>query len=245
MLDLFGDGVRFVHVVFGFTGLAAFWVPVFVKKGGVNHVRFGKFYVWSAYVVLAGAAIALCLRFLSLAEQGLGPADEPALYAFLIFLAYLTLVTFVIVRHGMQVLSVKRDPTALRTPVNRGLAFASIAASIALIGYALALAPPNRLLLLALSPIGLGVGLGNLRYMKRPPASPRAWMYEHLGAMLGGGIAFHTAFAVFGASRLFDIGLSGSLAMIPWVAPAAIGIPATIIWTRHYRRRFGELGAPA
>ncbi len=77
--------------------------------------------------------------------------------------------------------------------------------------------------------------------MKGAVPSPRGWMYEHLGAMLGAGIAFHTAFAVFGASRLFDIGLTGWVSVIPWVLPAAVGIPATIIWTRSYRRRYGEL----
>ena len=101
------------------------------------------------------------------------------------------------------------------------------------------------ILLFALSPIGIGAGSGNLRYMNTPPSSPRGWMYEHLGAMLGAGIAFHTAFAVFGSTRLFDIGLTGWIAIIPWVLPAAIGIPATVIWTRHYRRKFGELEAAA
>jgi len=245
MFDLITDGARLVHVVFGFAGLAAFWIPVFAKKGATTHVRFGKIFVWSAYVVLAGAAIALTGRFVSLSFDGVGPRDNPGLYAFMIFLAYLTLVTFVTVRHGMVVLRHKRDPAKVRTPLNAALAYAAIAASVALILYAIIESPPNFIVLLALSPIGLGVGSGNLRYMRNPPGSPRAWMYEHLGAMLGAGIAFHTAFAVFGSAQLFDIGLSGGLAIVPWVAPAAIGIPATIIWTRHYRRKFGEIGAAA
>lgn len=241
MFDMLGESARWVHVVFGFTGLAAFWVPIFAKKGAANHVRFGRIFVWSAYVVLAGAALALGSRLASLLDQGIGPGEQPALFAFMVFLAYLTLVTFVTVRHGMQVLRHKRDPAALRTKLNVLLAIASILASGGLIAYALIVSPPNLVVLLALSPIGFGVGIGNLRYMNNPPGSPRAWMYEHLGAMLGAGIAFHTAFAVFGAAQLFDIGLSGWLAVVPWVAPAAIGIPATIIWTRHYRRKYGEL----
>lgn len=245
MFELIGDGARFIHVIFGFAGLAAFWVPILAKKGAATHVRFGKIFVWSAYVVLAGAAIALANRFLSLALEGVGPSDNPGLYAFMIFLAYLTLVTFVTVRHGMVVLRHKRDPAAVRTTLNVMLAYAAIAASTGLVLYAIIASPPNIVVLLALSPIGFGVGTSNLRYMRNPPASPRAWMYEHLGAMLGAGIAFHTAFAVFGSAQLFDIGLSGGLAVVPWVAPAAIGIPASIVWTRYYRRKFGELGAPA
>ena len=242
-MEFLGDSARLIHIVFGFAGLAAFWVPIFAKKGAVNHVRFGKIFVWSAYVVLAAAALALLLRTLDLALRGVGPADEPGLFGFMVFLGYLTLITFVTVRHGMCVLQSKRDPGSVRTPLNVSLAYASVAASLIVIAYALIISPPNIVILLALSPIGFGVGFGNLRYMRNAPATRRAWMYEHLGAMLGAGIAFHTAFAVFGANRLFDIGLTGWVAVIPWILPAAVGIPATILWTRHYRRKFGELRA--
>lgn len=240
-MEMLGDIVRLTHVAFGFVGLAAFWVPVFAKKGGVNHVRLGRIFVVCAYVVLAGAALALILRLLSNVADGIGPREQPALYAFIVFLGYLTLVTFVIVRHGTGVLRHKRDPASLNTKTNTLLAYLSIVASLFIVGYALVMQPPNAILLYALSPIGFGVGFGNLRYMRSAAPSPREWMYEHLGAMLGAGIAFHTAFAVFGASRLFELGLSGWLQVIPWVLPAAVGIPATAIWTRHYRRRFGEL----
>jgi len=244
-MSFFGESARFVHVVFGFAGLFAFWIPVFATKGAVNHVRFGKFFVWSAYVVLAAATLALVTRTVELFGRGIGPADQPQLFAFIVFLAYLTLVTFVTVRHGMAVLRHKREPAALRTQPNIVLAYSAIAASVAIIFYALILSPPNKILLFALSPIGLGAGFGNLRYMRSSSLSPREWMYEHLGAMLGSGIAFHTAFAVFGSNRLFDIGLTGWVAVIPWIAPAAIGIPAITLWTRHYRRKFGELGTAA
>ena len=234
-MHFLGESARFIHVAFGASGLVAFWIPVFSRKGAVNHVRFGKVFVWSAYVVLVAAAVALLARVSDLWMRQIGPADEPTLYAFIVFLGYLTFVTFVIVRHGMEVLRNKRNPAGLYNNLNIALAYGSIAASIGIIFYAIVLSPPNKILLFALSPIGLGNGFGQLRYMKSDTPSKRAWMYEHLGAMLGAGIAFHTAFAVFGATRLFDIGLTG------WVAPAVIGIPAIAIWTRHYRRKFGEL----
>jgi hypothetical protein len=237
----FAESARFVHVVFGTIGLVAFWIPVFTRKGAVNHVRFGKIFVWSAYIVLAAAALSLTIRVSELVASGTGPADEPSLFAFIVFLGYLVLVTFVSVRHGTSVLRHKRDPEGLNTGLNSGLAYLAMGASVFIIVYALTLSPPNKILLLALSPIGLGIGYGNLRYMRSESPSKRAWMYEHLGAMIGSGIAFHTAFAVFGVTRLFDIGLDGWIAVIPWVAPTAIGIPAITIWTRHYRRKFGEV----
>ncbi len=236
-----GESARLVHVLFGAIGLFAFWIPVFAKKGAVNHIRYGKIFVWSAYIVLSAAAVALFARTTDLSMRRIGTSDEPMLYAFIVFLGYLTFVTFVIVRHGMAVLRHKRDPAGLRTNLNIALAYGSIAASVGIILYALLISPPIKILLFALSPIGFGTGYGNLRYMKSGAPSQRAWMYEHLGAMLGAGIAFHTAFAVFGSTRLFELSLTGWVAVIPWIAPAAIGIPAITIWTRHYRRKFGEL----
>lgn len=240
-MSFLGESARFIHILFGAIGLAAFWIPVFAKKGAVNHVRFGKIFVWSAYIVLSAAGIALFSRVSDLLARDIGPADEPLLFSFIVFLGYLTFVTFVAVRHGMAVLKNKRDPASVRTNLNIVLAYGAILASVSLVLYALLLSPPTKVLLLALSPIGLGTGYGNLRYMRSGTPSKRAWMYEHLGAMLGSGIAFHTAFAVFGSTRLFDIGLTGWVAVIPWVAPAAIGIPAITIWTRHYRQKFGEI----
>ena len=240
MLELFGDSFRFIHVAFGAVGLAAFWFPVFARKGATLHVKAGKVFVWCAYVVLAAAALALLSRVAGLLAAGLGPTDRPALFGFIVFLGYLTLVTYVIVRHGMGVLRHKRDPAALQTPLNITLAYAAIGASVCIILYALVIAPPNRILLFALSPLGFLIGSGNLSFMKLAQPSARAWFYEHMGAMLGAGIAFHTAFAVFGMTRLFDIGISGWVAVIPWILPTLIGVPATAIWTRHYRRKFGD-----
>jgi hypothetical protein len=240
MLDFLGDSARFVHIAFGAVGLVAFWVPVFARKGANLHVKAGKVFVWCAYVVLAAAAAALLSRVTGLLLAGQYPSDQPGLYSFIVFLSYLTLVTFATVRHGMALLRHKREPGALRTPIHLVIAWSAIGASVGVIAYALFMDSPVQVLLLALSPIGFLTGRGMLRYMSAPDASPREWWYEHMGAMLGAGIAFHTAFAVFGATRLFDIGLTGYIAVIPWVTPAIIGVPAIAIWTRYYRRKFGE-----
>ena len=90
----------------------------------------------------------------------------------------------------------------------------------------------------ALSPIGLLIGRGNLRYARRPAASHMSWWYEHMRSMLAGGIAFHTAFLVIGAGRFLGTYFTGPYALIPWVLPSMIGIPATQIWIGYYRTRF-------
>ena len=234
----FEELLRGVHIIFGFAGLAAFWVPVIAPKGGVSHRRFGRIFVRCAWVVLGSAGVAVAYHLASLHASGLGPSDRPNQYAFLVFLGYLSLVTWINVRHAVAVLVHKRDPAALATPLNVALGWTCVAASVVLIVFALWLRPPSMVVLLALSPIGFGIGGAILRYLRRPPELVRAWMFEHLGAMIGAGIAFHTAFAVFGVTRLFDYQPTGITGVLPWILPAAIGIPATVILTRHYRRRY-------
>ena len=76
-----------------------------------------------------------------------------------------------------------------------------------------------------------------------------AWWYKHMEAMIGNGVAFHTAFLVFGARGVIGGVLEGPLALLPWVLPTAIAIPALHFWIRSYKRKFGELpreaGEPA
>lgn len=233
--------LRYIHVIFGFAGLVAFWVPILARKGGPNHIRFGTIFVRCAWVVLASALLAVVYHLINMNVSGITLADRPQTYAFLAFLAYLALVTGINIRHAIGVLRHKQDPAALGTPLNINLGRLAIASSVLLIIFALWLRPSNIIILLALSPIGLGIGIGILAYCKKPPASRHEWLYEHLGGIIGAGIAFNTAFAVFGSRQLFDYDFDGWVGVMPWVLPVAVGIPATFIWTRHYRRRFGEL----
>ena len=240
-MELFETVLVYLHVTFGFAGLAAFWIPVLTRKGGRTHRRFGRIYVYCAYVVLASAAASVTYRLIGFFAEGNAIADNPTGVSFLVFLGYLSIVTFITVRHGDAVLNSKQDPQSMNTAVNKALAGVAIAASSGLILFTLVVNPPTRIVLFALSPIGVLLGTGILKYVTGTNHSPRAWLYEHLGSMLGGGIAFHTAFAVFGSARLFDLGLSGWMAVIPWALPAAIGIPASALWTRHYQKKFGEV----
>lgn len=235
------DSLRWVHVIAGFTGLAAFWVPIFARKGGARHVLFGRIFKYCAYVVLLGALLSISLHLAQGVAEGHGPRNAASSFAFLVFLAYLAWVTFVGLRHGIAVLQHKKDLTVMNTPLNRVIAWSANFSSVGLIAYALVFSPPNNILLFALSPIGLATGIGILKAIKGKRPEGKAWFYEHMGAMMGTGIAFHTAFAVFGSGQLFNLGLSGFVAVIPWILPALIGIPAINLWTRHYKRRFGDL----
>lgn len=226
---------RWLHIVIGFIGLTAFWVPIIAQKGGLFHRRLGQVFRYCGFIVVGTACISVTLYLFQLLQAGRGPADYPEDWAFLLFLGYLALATGVMLSHGMAVLKYKKDLRTMASPYRLGLGYLMIFASLFIIAWALYWRPGNMLLLLVLSPLGIGNGWSILTLMRQKASDPRIWLYEHLGAMIGAGIAFHTAFAVFGANRLFNYPMSGVLSILPWVLPAAIGIPATYLWTRHYR----------
>jgi hypothetical protein len=234
------------HVAAGVIGLAAFWTPVLSRKGGAAHVQVGRvFFKATAVVALTGLAMAVLFLVDPLGVKpldGVVTKERAAAAATQIrlaapFLAYLVLITFTPVHHGVRVLQTRETPERLRTRFHTLVNVAAILGSFGMIVLALAARQP---IYAALSPIGILAGRGNLRFARSPRETRMAWWYEHMGSMLGGGIAFHTAFLVIGAGRLLGTQLTGITAVIPWVLPSVIGIPATAIWVAYYRRRFKE-----
>ena len=230
---------RWTHVIVGFTGLVAFWFPVFSRKGARLHRIAGKVFMTCGYLVTGSAALSCILITHSIYSRGLASQNQNNL-ALLVFLAYLAWVTFVTLRYSTGVLGTKKDPGLLKTPGFQFLAVSAIVASFLLIAYATWVPTSLSPLLYGLSPIGLLTGWPMLRYMNGKIEGPRAWFYEHMSATVGAGIAFHTAFAVFGAQRMFNLTGTGPLAFLPWLLPAALGIPSLALWQRHYRRKLGD-----
>ncbi len=235
-----------LHVIAGAVGLVAFWIPVFARKGGPTHLRFGRIFIACLHVVALSAllsAIAHTIAPLTFSPARVGAdADATARHAVAIrsifaFLGYLAIVTLALGCQAVAVMRVKADVARLRTPLHRGLALASIAGSILVVVVALALPTSLRWVLLSLSPIGVLVGVGHFRYASAAPVR-MGWWYEHIAAIIGAGIAFHTAFLVFGVSRLTGLQPGGAWGFVPWILPTLIGVPATQLTIRHYRRKF-------
>lgn len=242
-MEMLLDANRWIHIIFGFIGLAAFWVPIFARKGGSTHRAAGKVFRYSAMVVVAAAGLAVAFHSLRALMEGHAVSSNPDGWSFLVFLGYLALVTGGILSHGFGVLRHKRSLAALDSPYRRATAWSMIGSSVFIVAWALYWQPPNAILLYALSPIGIGNGLAILAVLKGRRDGPGQWKLEHLNALLGCGIAFHTAFAVFGLNRITSIDLPGAWQVLPWILPAAIGIPASMIWTRYYRRQAASVPA--
>lgn len=88
--------------------------------------------------------------------------------------------------------------------------------------------------------LGLCGYLGTIKEMRgvyRPLQDPREWLYRHVEQMFGTGVAFHTAFVVFGARTVLGKYLEGSLFLIPWIAPLIIGGVATKWYIGRLKRQ--------
>ena len=85
---------------------------------------------------------------------------------------------------------------------------------------------------------GVETGVRAMRTRRRPEQFVR-WRLRLLSlAQATAGLAF----LVFGGQRLFGGALmQGTWSFLPWILPAALGFPALHVWTRYYKRRFGEL----
>ncbi len=250
MADLFA-GIRWLHIAAGTLALLLFWIPVIAPKGGRLHIRIGWVYAVCMSVVVLTALGMSALAFLypigvRRFDRPLSP-DEASRFVrmsrvFAAFLAYLAGVTLAAGWQGIWALKTRRDPKSMRTPFTLALNVAVGLAGLAVLylGTRMSSAP-----LMALSPIGPFLVIGNLRYLLRGPATRMAWWYEHLGSMLGTGIAGYTAFLVFGGSRLFPGVARTPFYAIFWVLPSLIGIPAIYLTVAYYRKKFREDGRSA
>lgn len=239
-MDAIFDTTRWVHILVGFTGLVAFWIPAFSRKGGTTHVRTGRVFEWAAYIVAGTAVFNALGRFGVAIARGASLAGNEAQFGFVIFLAYLGIVTFAAVRHAVRAVRTKGDWGAMDTPAHRSLAVLSMIGSAVVVAYALAVWSGVSIVLLALSPVGILQGREMLSRLRDPPGERMGWYYVHMGNIIGAGIAFHTAFLVFGSARFIPFELPGLWQIVPWILPAAIGVPLGRVLETRYRRRFGE-----
>ena len=254
MAETMHDLLRALHISTGFVGLAAFWIPVLVRKGGRLHVAAGRVFAACAYVVALTALGSTAWALLHPASWAgaavtLGeiPPDQIMFVAILGFLGLLLLDG---VEQGVRAMGTRHQPDRFVGWRRRFLCHAMGAAGLALAGFGFYHVVRGGGGLFWI-PVALGGAsfagyFDDRRSLANPRPTPMAWWYTHMGGMIGSGIAFHTAFLVFGGQRLWGGALmQGGWSFLPWILPSVLGFPALYFWTRHYKRKFGELPQPA
>lgn len=242
-------GLVRAHVAIGCVALILFWVGALSRKGSRFHVRSGKLFVSCVYAVAASALIVVAYRLVVPlspeqlnAESSTDRLEDLAAVnqSMRLFLAYLALIALIHARHGVRIIRTRQDPLAIDTPVDRGLVYGLMAGAVGMMTLGLLAGPWLRVLFLLFSPLGFVIAWDILSYLRDPVRSPRSWWYAHMDAMIGCGITLHTAFAIVGVGRLFNVTLSEAWLLLP-LLPAAVGTVALKLWKRHYRIKFGEL----
>jgi hypothetical protein len=267
-LSCLHHATRYSHIALGFVGLALFWVPVLTPKGGRVHRVSGKIFaaiaLWVGLTGYFGSLWAVADPFGFTASLGrtVSASARPYVAEELRFgfgfLAFLSIATVSGVILGVATAWTKTRHEALRTPwVTVPLRLTVLTAfALAINGgwnlwlgwrgeHLLAGGGYNRYWVhVILGVFGVLGTRSDLRYVYTTPTGKREWFYKHMECMLGTGIAFYTAFLVFGAGRLYKLAgieLQGAWRLLPWLLPGAIGLPLIARWQSHYRRKFGDL----
>lgn len=222
-MDALSRIILWGHVAGGAVALAVMLVPLISRKGGKTHRRAGQIYALAMLVAVASAWGSIGLRLLTGRYSGIGGL------AFLGLVGLLALENLV---YGMRVLKQKGRLAPHTHLGDRALSAMSALVGAGALVYGLY---SGTILFIAFGALTAIMGVDHLREMARAPQSKRFWWYAHLGNMVGACIATLTAFLVFN----FTTSLGGPAWMV-WLAPTAVGVPAITLWTRHYKRRFGE-----
>lgn len=213
------------HIIAGFLSLVLFWLPVMSKKGGVNHRKFGRWYVNCMWVVVVTAAI------LSLENHLQGNNVLAA------FLAYLALITAKPLWIGSTILRNKHDSDQRYRFQTIGVNALLVASGMALIIYGMVLEDHRTAFLMyAFGGLGLSHVFGLVRLIRQPIQNDQ-WLRHHIVGMCTSGIAAHTAFLVIGMTRFTAEILIGYWALVPWIVPTIVGAIGIRIAVQAFRRK--------
>ena len=210
------------HASLGTLALVTFWTAGMSKKGSPRHRGAGKIYLLAMAGLLA-LALPMSLYIIAHGHVVIGS-----------FLSYLLVITCTSVWLSWRAIRDKRDWARFTGRVYHALKWLNLVSgvSIALVG--LFFAQSMQLVIVAFSAIGIAGVLRQRPVSRQPPPDTRWWMRQHLGAMLGNGVATHIAFLSIGLPRLLPA-LSGPLfTNLAWLGPLAASFIAGAWLTRKY-----------
>ncbi|OQW40268.1 MAG: hypothetical protein A4S12_01610 [Proteobacteria bacterium SG_bin5] len=230
-----------VHVGCGTVALLAFWGAVLTRKGGPDHLYWGRVFTWAIYgaAAMALGMGALSVRWPLAMHPGL---TDAALYRGLLgwMMLYLGVLVFGMTRYGRQMVANRRDHAKNRRWPMIALQLLVLALGANCLALGLWLRQP---LMILVSVIGFGTTLTYLWYLFRPtPPSPRAYVAEHLKAMVATGIAAYTAFLSVGLIRLFP---AHAFNPVIWAVPTVVGVALIGYFLRREDRGHARVTTPA
>ena len=202
---------KFLHIGAGTTALIGFWSAGMARKGGALHVRVGQIYLAAMTVVMVTGLIMAATLF---ARGKVVSAS---------FLSYLIVITAAASWNSWRAIRDKRDWQRFSGPMFRVLVALSALSGLAIfwLGYVRGIP-----LFMGFAFVGIGVGFGTWRDIRRGPEDAKWWLRQHYRSMMGNGVATHIAFLGLGLPRLLPELAGGSLQLISWFGPIAVAFAA-------------------
>jgi uncharacterized membrane protein len=207
-----------VHIAAGASSFVLAPVALATAKGGKAHRLWGLVYLWSMGVVAA-------------------TAFPMALYRPVLFLALVAVFSFYSAFSGYRVTKLKalaKGGSAEPIDWIAGVVTFSSSALLAFLGaFKPAIVQNMGIVAIVFGFLGMRLAMVELMKFVRKPKEKMFWWYTHLGNMIGSYIAAWTAFSVVTLPRLLP---HAGFAL--WLWPTIVGIPAIILMTGYYRRKF-------
>ncbi len=211
--------VLIAHAAVGVVALAAYWTAGLASKGRPLHRAAGKLFMATMLFILA-TSLVFVARMVS--KDALANAA---------FFAYLIVISGSALACGWFSLRLKREHARYFGRWYRALAVFNIACGAAVLALGIDGGNP---ILMGFSTVGLLRG-GGMLWLSKQPELPRWWLREHLGSMIGNGVAVHVAFLLVGLNRVLPASWLGNLQLIGWLLPLAISAVALGVFGRRYR----------
>ncbi len=206
-----------VHIAAGATAFLMAPLALVTAKGGKAHRRWGKVYLWAMGIV---AATALPM----------------AVYRPVLFLALVAVFSFYACFSAWRVLALKDLPRGGRAKgIDWFAGVVTFVASACLAGFAVfkpAIVQHMGIVAIVFGVIGMSLAIGQMKSFVRKPTEKMFWWYTHLGNMIASYIAAWSAFSVVTLSRYL-----GNTWYV-WLWPTIVGVPAIVLTTAYYRRKF-------
>jgi uncharacterized membrane protein len=205
-----------VHVTAGFGAFLLAPVALMAAKGGKQHKRWGMVYLWCMGLV---AVTALPM----------------ALFRPVLFLALVAILSFYLAFTGYRVLKLKNLAVGRAQPVDWMVTSACFFSSAALLLLAIlrpALVQHMGIVAILFGALGTRASATHLLSLVRQPTDKMSWLYKHFQHFIASYIAAWTAFSTVTLPQLF-----GHTLWL-WIWPSAIGVPAILLTTAYYKRKF-------
>lgn len=223
--------VVLVHIACGIVALATYWMAALSKKGSPLHKGAGKAYLLGMVGIVLTSVVLAASAF----ANGKPVAGT--------FLAYLVVITASAMWLGWTAIRRKRDQSRFRDRGYLALALLNVISGGMVFAFGLHV---GDALLMGFCWIGIIIGTQMLWRAWRPLDEAKWWLREHIGAMLGCGVATHVAFLSIGLNRLTDLlGIEANLGLLPWFGPVAVSAVAGAWLGRKYLAKPKAVAAAA